>query len=131
VHRNYTLQGSSPAINLGDNARVVAGYDLDLNDLPRIQGTIVDLGCYESSSPLGISPPADDPSSMYFDPVRNVLRTRGPGVPGDQEVRVLDQSGKLCALLNMRNGEAPIAIPAGIYAAQAKGRRVLTFAVER
>lgn len=128
---DYTLQGSSPAINVGDNARVVAGYELDLNDLPRIQGTIVDLGCYESSSPLGISTPANAPSSMYFDAARNVLRTLGPGTPGDQEVRVIDQSGRLCALLNIRNGEAPIELPAGIYVAQAEGRRALTFAVAR
>jgi predicted outer membrane repeat protein len=128
---DYTLQGSSPAINVGDNARVVAGYDLDLNDLPRIQGTIVDLGCFESSSPLSSSLPASDPSFIYFDAASNVLRTRGSGIPGDQDVRILDQSGRLCALLNMRSGEAPIALSAGFYVAQVIGRRVLVFTVVR
>lgn len=128
---DYTLQGSSPAINVGDNARVLPGYDLDLNDLPRIQGTIVDLGCYESSSPLSAGEPGDEASPWYFDPVHNMLRTQTAASAGDLQVRIVDLSGRACALLNLRNGEAPIELPTGMYVAHAQGQRALPFVVSR
>jgi len=47
---DYSLQGGSPCINAGDNARVTNDRDLLGND--RIVDTVVDMGCYEN--PVGI-----------------------------------------------------------------------------
>lgn len=51
---DYTLEPSSPAINVGDNTAVEpnAPFDLALNE--RIQGPAVDLGCYESGITTGV-----------------------------------------------------------------------------
>ncbi|WP_452602707.1 InlB B-repeat-containing protein [Pontimicrobium sp. MEBiC06410] len=44
---NYSLQGSSPAIDAGNNARVPTGITLDLAGNQRIFNTTVDIGAYE------------------------------------------------------------------------------------
>jgi hypothetical protein len=45
---NYSLHVSSPAINAGMNDFLSISDSLDLNSSARIQGCIVDLGCFES-----------------------------------------------------------------------------------
>ncbi|WP_116787270.1 T9SS type A sorting domain-containing protein [Flavobacterium psychrotrophum] len=45
---NYELTAQSPGINAGNNAYVNNLYPKDLNNAERLQGTIVDLGAYES-----------------------------------------------------------------------------------
>ena len=45
---DYRLQDNSPAINVGDNQ--VNGSAIDLDSLPRIINSIIDLGPYESES---------------------------------------------------------------------------------
>jgi len=46
---DYSLAVTSPAINKGKNSFVSNPYTLDLNNSIRIQGCLVDLGCYESA----------------------------------------------------------------------------------
>ncbi len=49
ANENFELAENSAAINAGDNA-FASHCGVDLNQLPRIQNTIVDLGAYESKS---------------------------------------------------------------------------------
>jgi hypothetical protein len=46
---NYRLRPESPCVNAGNNSSAQGATDLDGN--PRIYGTTVDLGCYESQVP--------------------------------------------------------------------------------
>ena len=45
---DYSLSATSPCINAGNNNFVNATHNLDLNKQTRIQGCVVDLGCYET-----------------------------------------------------------------------------------
>lgn len=45
---DYSLQQTSPAVNAGNNSYVAITNLLDINQTDRIQGCLVDLGCYES-----------------------------------------------------------------------------------
>ncbi|MEO8933692.1 MAG: T9SS type A sorting domain-containing protein [Xanthomarina sp.] len=54
-NNDYTLDSVSPAINTGDNTKVLAGMTADLLGNDRIFNTTVDMGAYEFGSlPLGI-----------------------------------------------------------------------------
>ena len=46
---NIRLQKGSPAINAGNSAAIPSGIITDLDGNPRIIGTIVDMGAYESA----------------------------------------------------------------------------------
>jgi hypothetical protein len=52
----YTLQSGSPCINTGTNQSWMIGYT-DLAGNTRIQGGIVDMGCYEWSALVATTPP--------------------------------------------------------------------------
>lgn len=45
---DYSLSETSPCINAGNNSFVYSSYNLDLNKQARLQGCVVDLGCYET-----------------------------------------------------------------------------------
>jgi hypothetical protein len=49
---NYHLDEGSPALNAGDNSPPGGLGALDLDGLPRIQDSIVDIGCYEGAGRL-------------------------------------------------------------------------------
>ena len=49
---NYSLQGTSPAIDNGNNAYLPTGITKDLAGNPRISNGIVDMGAYEYQHPI-------------------------------------------------------------------------------
>jgi len=58
---DYRLAPDSPCVNVGDNAFVNCGHDLDGNT--RMVGGIVDLGCYECANPQTLPPKANTSAS--------------------------------------------------------------------
>ncbi len=126
---DYNLQGPSPAINVGDNGFVVPGYDLDLNNLPRIQGTIVDLGCYESTSPLNTHELGNALSPWYFDATHKEIRVRGSGELENSDLWIFDLTGRLGAQARIRNGVATVQLPPGNYIAKTQTTVALEFTV--
>jgi len=56
ANNDFTLQSGSPAINTGDNTRVLSGMTTDLLGKQRIFNTTVDMGAYEfGSTVLGVN----------------------------------------------------------------------------
>jgi hypothetical protein len=54
---NFHLNGGSPAVDDGNNAAITAtGASIDLDSLPRIFNSTVDMGVYEFGSSLGSAP---------------------------------------------------------------------------
>ncbi|WP_298883998.1 choice-of-anchor Q domain-containing protein [uncultured Polaribacter sp.] len=53
---DFTLQGNSIALNVGDNSKTPTDLQTDLLGNMRIQANKVDLGCYESSSTIKNAP---------------------------------------------------------------------------
>ncbi len=54
---NFHLQGGSPAIDDGDNPAIAqTGIGIDLDSLPRIHNSTVDMGVYEFGSTVGNAP---------------------------------------------------------------------------
>ena len=47
---DYTLQSGSPALNTGDNSKILAGITKDLAGNQRIINTTVDMGVYENTT---------------------------------------------------------------------------------
>lgn len=68
---DYTLSNTSPCINIGNNSFVNSTYNFDLNNVDRIQGSIVDLGCYESNITLSTNVINEISSLIYFDHINN------------------------------------------------------------
>ena len=81
---DYTLLGSSPCINAGDNEAVEAAFLLDLALNDRIQGGVVDLGCYESSFSVSLGAEIAGAQSWYFAATERELH-----IPDAENLRVI------------------------------------------
>lgn len=125
---DYTLQPSSPCINVGDNGAVDANalFDLALND--RIRGSVVDLGCYESELSVAITSNTSEPLGWFFDMERGELRLTDLGQQ-PAVVEVFDMSGKLRTYFTAVQNSIPIQLPAGAYVARCADRAPLKFVV--
>lgn len=115
---DYTLQPTSPAVNVGLNSAVVAPYDLDLTGLPRIQGGVVDLGCYETDQTVGLREqgPSGD---WYFDVTRGELHLTSAQPTRNQPITIHDMNGRLIASLIARAAVVRIDLPSGTFIATA------------
>jgi hypothetical protein len=49
---NFVLEPGSPCVNAGNNSAIPSGITTDLAGNPRIEGTAVDMGAYETQLPL-------------------------------------------------------------------------------
>ena len=125
---DYTLQTTSPAVNVGSNAVVVAPYDLDLALLPRIQGGIVDLGCYETDQTVAIAE-APAVALWYYDAFNRELRMAGATDRGNTVAQLHDLQGKIIATLTVRGQRHRIDLPAGAYVLSNPERGTLRFVV--
>jgi len=125
---DYTLQPTSPGINVGLNDAVVAPYDLDLSQFPRIQGGIVDLGCYETDQTVAIAE-APAVALWYYDVFNRELRMAGSSDLGNTVAQVHDLQGKLIATLTVRGRRHRIDLPAGAYVLSNSERGTLRFVV--
>jgi hypothetical protein len=126
---DYTLQPSSPCINVGDNDAVDANalFDLALND--RIRGLVVDLGCYESELSVSTGPSPSGSMDWYFDLERGELHLPDIGALKPALVELFDMSGKLRGSFTAQQNTIRIELPAGAYVARCTGRAPLKFVV--
>lgn len=123
---DYRPDNSSPAINVGDNSRVLPPYDMDLDGLQRIQGGVVDLGCYESDLNVSVQRVTEQPGALYFDMERRELCITDQSlITGPIEIH--DLRGKLQARLTLRQARTRLELPAGVYVANGMGIRPLKF----
>jgi hypothetical protein len=113
---DYHPLSSSPAINAGNNDLVPADALFDLEGEERIQGGVVDLGCYESELTVGLAE-------------HGMLHIADPGANGAFAVEVHALSGQLVARITVQQGMTPLALPAGMYVARAEGLQPLRFVV--
>jgi hypothetical protein len=126
---DYTLLGSSPCINTGDNEAVEATFLLDLALNDRIQGGVVDLGCYESSFSVSLGAEIAGAQGWYFAATERELH-----IPDAENLRgsilsILDPSGRVVLRQHMRNSVVPLDLPTGLYIAVAEGLEALRFVV--
>jgi hypothetical protein len=126
---DYTLLGSSPCINTGDNESVEAAFLLDLALNDRIQGGVVDLGCYESSFSVSLGAEIAGTQGWYFAATERELH-----IPDAENLRgsilsILDPSGRVVLRQHMRNSVVPLDLPTGLYIAVAEGLEALRFVV--
>jgi len=124
---DYTLLPSSPGINVGNNDLVDALSLLDLAGNDRIQGGVVDLGCYESILFLSAAERRTLNTTWYFDALHNELRLMkaATNVP----VEILDLSGRTVLRFVMTGNTTRIDLPAGAYLATSIGNTALRFVV--
>lgn len=126
---DYTLLGSSPCVNTGDNESVEAAFLLDLALKDRIQGGVVDLGCYESSFSVSLGAEIAGTQGWYFAATERELH-----IPDAENLRgsilsILDPSGRVVLRQHMRNSVVPLDLPTGLYIAVAEGLEALRFVV--
>jgi hypothetical protein len=126
---DYTLLGSSPCVNTGDNESVEAAFLLDLALNDRIQGGVVDLGCYESSFSVSLGAEIAGTQGWYFAATERELH-----IPDAENLRgsilsILDPSGRVVLRQHMRNSVVPLDLPTGLYIAVAEGLEALRFVV--
>ncbi|MEZ4738611.1 MAG: choice-of-anchor Q domain-containing protein [Flavobacteriales bacterium] len=125
---DYHPDYSSPAINVGDNSHVLPPYDMDLDGLQRIQGGVVDLGCYESDLNVSVQRVTEQPGALYFDMDRGELCITDQSLITGP-IAIHDLSGKLQARLTLRQARTRLDLPTGVYVASGAGAMRLKFAV--
>lgn len=126
---DYHPLNTSPAINAGNNDLVAAGSLFDLDGEERIQGGVVDLGCYESDLTVAMAEKPTAQDTWYFDVEHGVLHVTGLGTTGAVPVEVLTLSGQLVARMTVRQEATSLELPAGLYVAHGAGMQPLRFAV--
>ena len=91
---NFHLSDNSPCIDAGNNdAPNLPEYDLDGND--RIQGGIIDMGCYESTDFSSVLQPNSNLSfSVFPNPTSGIINFDFDDI-NVQKVEISDLSGKI------------------------------------
>lgn len=92
---DFMLLGNSPCIGSGDPLTTVAPGELDLAGMPRVMGTAIDMGAYESLA-TGTMDRSASVFSAYPNPVGDVVFTNGVLLASRIELR--DASGGLVRL---------------------------------
>jgi hypothetical protein len=128
---DYHPLPASPAINAGNNDLVPAASLADLDGEERIQGGVVDLGCYESGLTVSMAEEAGLRRAWYFDAEHGALQVNGIDPGGILPVEVHALSGKLVARITVRQGATRLQLPAGMYVAHGAGMKPLKFVVSR
>lgn len=126
---DYTLAYTSPAVNSGDNGFVPPTDTLDLAGSTRIQGGIVDMGCYETSFSVGLDATVVERSAWYFAAEQREIRLGDSARSFKGQVVILDLSGRVRAVARPMLGVLPVHLASGLYLAIAEGLPTLKFAV--
>jgi hypothetical protein len=113
---DYNLANNSRCINVGNNSFVNGLYNLDLNNTNRIQGTTVDLGCYESNITLSTNNINEEINSLfYFDSLNNTVNFVTINKFYNKTLRVYDVSGRIVNSYLIDNSKMNLKLLSGIY----------------
>ncbi|HEY0091680.1 MAG TPA: T9SS type A sorting domain-containing protein, partial [Flavobacterium sp.] len=104
---DFNLSTSSPAINAGNNMLYPSGGSvLDLAGNPRLYSGTIDLGAYESNTPLSLADNSISNFSIYpvpADSTLNIVLSNNDPISG---VTIYDMTGKL--LINHNSSSTEI-----------------------
>lgn len=112
---DYSLSSNSPCINIGNNSFVNSLYNLDLNNASRIQGSIVDLGCYESNVTLSSSEFIEISNFIYFDYINNTVNFITPNNFYEKELYIYDINGRIVSRFLIDNSRINLNLVKGVY----------------
>lgn len=128
TQHDYHPLFSSPAVNAGDNGLVQAGWPLDLDGGARVQGGIVDMGCYESPLGVGVAYPLQAGLGWSYDALNGLIVLAGPA-PSGEPIDVFDAAGRRIMRVRTQGAIAPVHLGPGAYIAVSPLRRPLRFVV--
>ena len=128
IDYDYTLLPSSPAINVGSDQAVIEPYNRDLAQQPRIQGEVVDLGCYETDQTVAILEDVRD-TRWFFDPTRSELHLLDAMNGPRGTIAIHDMSGKLITTIQPNARVHQLLLSTGAYVAVSPERGTLKFVV--
>lgn len=127
---NYTLTNNSPCINVGNNSFVNPLYNLDLNNAARIQGSIVDLGSYESNV-LSLDDVENSIDNLiYFDYVNNDLNIIDFNQFYNKAILIYDLNGKLVDQKLINESKIHLNLSTGIYLIKVENYKSLKIVVK-
>jgi len=117
LEHGYRLTENSPAVDVGINYEGMPEFDLAGN--PRLQGTGVDAGAFESPFPVGAREAlAAELLCLSPNPAAGFLKVELPAAsPQGLQLELLDAQGRLVWQLAMQNGELLNVgtLPSGVY----------------
>ncbi len=111
-NNDFTLMSGSPAIDTGDNSKILSGIITDLLGNQRIYNTTVDMGVYEFGAPsLGVENYQDKLNFILFpNPTRNTLHIQIDIALEKAEIynllgqKVLESTTKTIDVSNLKSG---------------------------
>lgn len=112
---DYTLSSNSPGINIGNNSFVNSLYNFDLNNTNRIQGAIVDLGCYESNISLSNNEFNDISNLIYYDHKNNDINFRTLHNFYNKVLHIYDVNGSNVNCFVIDNSKINLNLLRGVY----------------
>ncbi|REJ81967.1 MAG: hypothetical protein DWQ44_13710 [Bacteroidetes bacterium] len=127
---DYTVMWNSPAVNSGDNSLLTPGHLLDLMQGQRIQGTIVDMGCYESSFLLTNNTlKMKDESAVIYDYFKKSIQITDISKVQNKPFRIFNTQGKMVKYGFVVSNEIKLELASGIYIIIIEGRKNNSFVV--
>ncbi len=101
IDSTFSLLGTSPCINSGDSA-LVQTLATDINGLPRIVGSSIDIGAHEYQTPAAVANTEQHSSfNIYPNPAANTIFIKGNDITG--QLFIYDISGKVVWQQNSGN----------------------------
>lgn len=127
---NYSLYFASPAVNTGNNDFVNPLYNRDLDGKDRIQGIVVDMGCYESGVILNSSNAVERLlKPYYFDYDNNEIVFTFSDDLMNKSFQVYDVSGRLVMNERIVHSRIKTSLIPGVYFVRAENHDPLKFLI--
>ncbi len=126
---DYRLDASSPGINAGSNGDVPVGADLDLAGAPRLQGGVVDIGCYESDQTVAIGTAIAAPPGWRFDMEHGELVVPDADASKNALVTIHGINGQVHARILLQRTRTALDLEPGMYVVSWAGHAALAFVV--
>jgi hypothetical protein len=130
---NYHVTLNSPAINAGNNNSLITNYELlDLDNLPRVYESLVDIGAYEKQEAIGIGELHDSSEWLvYPNPAHNTftLSFNGQSSMVDGQLTIYDVMGRIVhqKILTSAHQQIENSFTPGIYFVRVQaGKKVFT-----
>lgn len=127
---DYTLSSNSPCINIGNNNFVNPLFNFDLNNTNRIQGSIVDLGCYESDVILASNEFNEESDLIYFDYIHNDINFINPINFFNKELFIYDINGRIVNKFIIDSPKLNLDLDKGVYFVKVESNKTLKLIIQ-